>query len=74
MRTTNSTANVYIDYPTNTKWLSEEERKLATTRLIIREDLDKKMPYKKAILLSIKDGKLWVSRDETNSPVSRGRR
>lgn len=35
---------------------------LATTRLAIREDLDEKMPYKKAIILSAKDAKMWVSR------------
>ncbi|KAL6247440.1 hypothetical protein RBB50_005786 [Rhinocladiella similis] len=60
------------DYPTNTKWLSEEERKLATTRLIIREDLDKKMPYKKAILLSIKDGKLWLFMLSLNTILASG--
>ncbi|KPI39180.1 putative transporter [Cyphellophora attinorum] len=48
------------DYPQNTKWLSEDERRLASMRLIIREDLDEKMPYKKAILLSIRDPKLWL--------------
>ena len=33
-------------------------------RLIIREDLDTKMPYRKAISLSLKDGKMWVSGDD----------
>lgn len=50
------------DYPTNTKWLSAEERRLATTRLIIREDLDDKMHFRKAFMLSIKDPKMWLVR------------
>ncbi|KIW95035.1 uncharacterized protein Z519_03616 [Cladophialophora bantiana CBS 173.52] len=60
------------DYPTNTKWLSEQERKLATTRLIIREDLDRKMPYRKAILLSIKDWKMWLFMLSLNTILASG--
>ncbi|KAJ9640865.1 hypothetical protein H2204_003154 [Knufia peltigerae] len=60
------------DYPTNTKWLSEAERKLATTRLILREDLDKKMSYKKAIVLSIKDWKMWLFMLSLNTILASG--
>ncbi|KAJ9610626.1 hypothetical protein H2200_005403 [Cladophialophora chaetospira] len=60
------------DYPTNTKWLSAQERTLATTRLIIREDLDSKMPYKRAILLSIKDGKMWLFMLSLNTILASG--
>ncbi|KIW53739.1 hypothetical protein PV05_09285 [Exophiala xenobiotica] len=60
------------DYPTNTKWLSEQERRLATTRLVIREDLDKKMHYKKAILLSLKDWKLWLFMLSLNTILASG--
>ncbi|OQV04998.1 hypothetical protein CLAIMM_09802 [Cladophialophora immunda] len=60
------------DYPTNTRWLSEQERKLATTRLMIREDLDKKMPYKKAVLLSIKDWKMWLFMVSLNTILASG--
>jgi hypothetical protein len=49
-----------LDYPLDTKWLSADERRLATTRLIIREDLDEKMPYRRAIVIAAKDPKLWV--------------
>ncbi|OAG40889.1 hypothetical protein AYO21_04966 [Fonsecaea monophora] len=60
------------DYPTNTKWLSAQERKLATTRLIIREDLDSKMPYKKALILSIKDWKMWLFMVSLNTILASG--
>lgn len=39
-------------------------------RLILREDLDSKMPYKRAILLSLKDWKVWVSNNVYRSEES----
>ncbi|KIV78622.1 hypothetical protein PV11_06256 [Exophiala sideris] len=63
---------VLPDYPTTTRWLSEQERKLAAMRLIIREDLDTKMPYKKAITLSLKDWKMWLFMLSLNTILASG--
>ncbi|ETN44778.1 uncharacterized protein HMPREF1541_09653 [Cyphellophora europaea CBS 101466] len=60
------------DYPTNTKWLSADERRLATTRLAIREDLDDKMPFKKAVSLSIRDPKMWLFMLSLNTILAAG--
>jgi hypothetical protein len=49
------------DYPTTTKWLSEEEKILAVVRLQVREEDEEHMSHKAAFVEAIKDPKTWAS-------------
>ena len=49
------------DYPTTTKWLSEEEKILAVVRLQVREQDEEHMSHKAALVEALKDPKTWVS-------------
>lgn len=49
------------DYPTTTKWLSEEEKILAVVRLQVREEDEEHMSHKAALVEALKDPKTWVS-------------
>lgn len=48
------------DYPTTTKWLTEEEKVLAVVRLQVREEHEEHMSHKTALVEALKDPKTWT--------------
>ena len=57
------------DFPLTTSWLTEEEKRLATVRLAIREDLEDEATHKEAFIAAVKDPKTWVSWTGTQTRV-----
>lgn len=55
---------VLPDYPQNTKWLTVEERTLATKRLLVDAaasgKFEKRLNHKEAFMMAVKDWKTWV--------------
>jgi MFS family permease len=49
------------DYPTTTKWLTEEEKILAVARLQVAAEHEEHMSHRRAFVEAIKDPKTWVS-------------
>jgi hypothetical protein len=55
---------IIADYPTTTKWLSEEEKYLAVARLQMAEDNEEEhMSHRVAFVQALKDPKTWVRAD-----------
>ena len=53
-------SNLIADYPTTTKWLSEEEKILAVNRLAQKEESDNHVSHRRAFMDAIKDPKTWT--------------